>query len=113
MLKNTLYRFLELTQGSWRNAVYLECTACAFGKTQCGPFLLTTDAGGTPMLYPVEQLQRETGQTVDKTECAAVLSADAFARLFHQWLLWNVTDSGKCCVLQLLEHSPVNQANHP
>ena len=41
--KSVLYFFLSLTRGSWRNAFYLECPVCPYGKDKCGGYLLTTD----------------------------------------------------------------------
>ena len=40
----TLYQFLQSTQGSWRNAFYVDCIECPYGRTDCGGHLLTADA---------------------------------------------------------------------
>ena len=46
--KSVLYFFLSMTRGSWRNAFYLECPVCPYGKDSCGGYLLTTDTEGAP-----------------------------------------------------------------
>ena len=97
----SLYRFLNLVDGSWRNAVYVECGACPYGQTLCGSWLLAVDYGGTPVLYAVEAFHCQTGEWIDKTECAAVLRRDAFERLYKRWLLWHLSDPYCCPIREL------------
>lgn len=99
--KSVLYFFLSLTRGSWRNAFYLECPVCPYGKDSCGGYLLTTDTEGAPVIFPVTYFEKITGEKVDKNECAAVITKEAFESLFNRWLLWNVSNSKSCGVLQI------------
>lgn len=92
----SLYRFLNLVDGSWRNAVYIECRTCPYGQPQCGDHLLAIDHDGTPILYPVLHFIMETGELVDKGECAATLSRQQFEVLFRRWLVWNLLRSYDC-----------------
>ena len=71
----TLYQFLQSTQGSWRNAFYVDCIECPYGRTDCGGHLLTADA---------------------------IIAKEAFEKLFHSWLVWNVTDPNTCSILQTI-----------
>ena len=110
----TLYQFLQSTQGSWRNAFYVDCIECPYGRTDCGGHLLsappagnrrhllTADAEGTPLLLPVLLFEKMTGDKVDKFECAAIIAKEAFEKLFHSWLVWNVTDPNTCSILQAI-----------
>ena len=98
----TLYRFLSLTQGVWKNAVYVGCAHCPYSGTGCGGHLLTTDAEGAPLLLPVLLFEKMTGDKVDKFECAAIIAKEAFEKLFHSWLVWNVTDPNTCSILQAI-----------
>lgn len=43
-----------------------------------------------------------TGDKVDKFECAAIIAKEAFEKLFHSWLVWNVTDPNTCSILQAI-----------
>lgn len=47
----TLYQFLQSTQGSWRNAFYVDCIECPYGRTDCRGHLLTANAEGAPLLF--------------------------------------------------------------
>ena len=90
----TLYQFLQSTQGSWRNAFYVDCIECPYGRTDCRGHLLTANAEGAPLLLPILLFEKMTG---DK---------EAFEKLFHSWLVWNVTDPNTCSILQVI---PENQ----
>ena len=61
---------------------------------------------GTPLLFPVLLFEKMTGDKVDKFECAAIIAKEAFEKLFHSWLVWNVTDPNTCSILQVI---PENQ----
>jgi hypothetical protein len=97
----SLYRFLNLVDGSWRNAVYVECTSCPFGQASCTGWLLAVSSDGTPILYDTELFCRQTGQRADKTECIAVISRQAFERLYKRWLLWNLSDPHRFPIREL------------
>lgn len=75
---------------------------CPYGRTDCGGHLLTADAEGTPLLLPVLLFEKMTGDKVDKFECAAIIAKEAFEKLFHSWLVWNVTDPNTCSILQAI-----------
>lgn len=100
--KSPLYPFLSLTRGSWRNAFYIECNTCPYGNGNCNGYFLTTDTEGAPLLLPVSYFEKATGEKVDKTECAAIISKEAFESLFNRWLVWNVNNPKACSILQLI-----------
>ena len=102
----TLYQILQSTQGSWRNAFYVDCIECPYGRTDCRGHLLTANAEGAPLLLPILLFEKMTGDKVDKFECAAIIAKEAFEKLFHSWLVWNVTDPNTCSILQVI---PENQ----
>lgn len=95
-----LYVLMSLLRGNWRNAFYVECKNCPFGQN-CGGFLLTTEPEGSPILYSVSEFEKQTGETVDKTECVAVIDRTAFESLFDRWIVWNVSDKNSCSVRQI------------
>ncbi len=100
--KDPLYHFLTLTQGSWRNAAYISCADCPYGQKQHPGYLLKTDADGSPVIYPVDLFEQKTGDRIDPKECMAILSVATVENLFHQWLLWNVSDPSVCWIPQIL-----------
>ena len=77
-----------------------------YGRTDCRGHLLTANAEGAPLLLPILLFEKMTGDKVDKFECAAIIAKEAFEKLFHSWLVWNVTDPNTCSILQVI---PENQ----
>ena len=97
-----LYQFFSLIRGSWRNAFYIECKSCPYGNSNCKGYLLTTDTEGTPLILSAENFEKTTGEKIDKFECAAIISREAFESLFNRWLVWNINDTKACSILQLI-----------
>lgn len=81
-----LYRFLKLTAGNYRNAIYLDC---------CDGFLLTADYDAKPVLFPVAKFFKLTGEYPQKDEMCGTMSRQAFENMYRGWLLWN-TDQNEC-----------------
>ena len=77
-----LYSFLRAVRGNWRNAMWIECKFCFYGKPVCSDHLLTMDQDGRPILFPVSQFQHLTGETLDKEECIAALDCLDFEKLY-------------------------------
>lgn len=105
-----LYQFLSVVKGSWRNAFYIECSGCPHGKSDCGSHFLTVDSNGKPVIFSVRWFEEATGESVDKTECAAVISREAFESLYDRWMIWNISNPKKCSILLFLSdadsHTP-------
>lgn len=107
----SLYRFLNLTDGSWRNAVYIECGTCPYDKRDCGDHLLAIDHDGTPLLYSVRRFFQETSEHIDKTECTSIVNRSSFEQLYRHWLIWNLPKS-YCCHIQQLSQQPELEAQN-
>lgn len=105
MDRSFLYRFLNLVDGNWRNAVYLECGACPFNLQCNNDYLLTVDYNGTPILYSVCHFQKETGEHVEKAECAAILHRNVFEQLYSKWFLWYFPRHYRCHIHRLTHPS--------
>lgn len=105
MARSFLYRFLNLVDGTWRNAVYLECGVCPFGLQCSSDYLLTVDYDGTPLLYSVCQFQKESGESVDKAECISVMSRSVFEQLYSKWFLWYLPQAYRCHIHPLTHPS--------
>lgn len=103
--KPKLYSFLSLTRGSWRNAFFIECTSCPYGNLGCKGHLMTTDTDGTPLLVSVPSFERISNEKIDKIECASVITKEAFESLFNRWLVWNITNTKDCSIMQLVRRS--------
>lgn len=65
MIDHTFYRFLSACQGNWRNSVYI--------STDGPGYLLSANRDGRPIVMPVEQFQRLTGEIIDPPSAAASL----------------------------------------
>lgn len=97
-----IYPFLEAVRGNWRNAVFLDCTSCPYGRTEeCKGHLVTADAEGKLIVMPVFLFQRWTGQQVEKEECMGILEQEAFVRAFPLYLEWHTVSDETCLLLQL------------
>lgn len=88
-----LYRFLRLTAGNYRNAIYVDCG--------CG-FLMVADQDAKPVLFPVRKFCELTGEYPQKDEMCGVMSRQAFENMYRGWLLWN-TDGPECPVRSMYE----------
>mgnify|MGYP000074122833 CR=1 FL=1 len=100
-----LYRFLNACEGNWRNAVFIECTACPYSAPLCSGHLLTADLTGHPLLFSTEKFKELTGELVSKDECVGILSRYAFEKLYSRLLLWKTETQQQCSILQLIQHS--------
>lgn len=88
-----LYRFLRLTAGNYRNAIYVDCG--------CG-FLMVADQDAKPVLFSVRKFCELTGEYPQKDEMCGVMSRQAFENMYRGWLLWN-TDGTECPVRSMYE----------
>ena len=92
---HSIYRFLKLTAGNWRNSLYVRC--------RCGvEYMLTADEDGKPVLFPIELFYELTGEYPQKDEMCGVISRQAFENMYRGWLLWN-TDGTECPVHSMYE----------
>lgn len=99
-----LYRFLQAAAGNWRNAIFIECENCTRSCVNpCPGFLLVSGADGAPILLTAEWFREQTGEQVDKDECAAVLSRAAFESACSLWLKWRADDATRCALLQVTD----------
>jgi hypothetical protein len=101
-----LHSFLIAAKGNWRNAVFIKCGKCSYGrKSLCSGFLMIPDAAGQPVVIPAGAVRVMTGVAVDKTECRVVLDRQAFETLYASWLEWNVPSPGECTLSQLVSQN--------
>lgn len=97
-----LYRFLQAAAGNWRNAIFIECENCSCSRVSpCSGFLLVSGADGVPILLAAEWFRKQTGEQVEKDECAAVISRAAFESAYSLWLKWQADDAMQCALLQV------------
>ena len=90
-----LCRFMEYTSGSWRNAIYIDCGDCPHSAPTCSGYLLTADASGKPVLFPISRLQELTNEEILKDEC----------QLYSKLLLWETDASEPCGIRQIFSSS--------
>lgn len=97
-----LYRFLRAAAGNWRNAIFIACGDCSCGSAGlCAGFLLAAGADGVLILLSADWFQKQTGEQIDRDECAAVLTREAFESACSLWLKWQVDDPAQCPLMQL------------
>ena len=96
---HTLYRFLKLTAGNYRNSAYVRCKDGI-------EYMLVTDEDAKPLLFPINLFYELTGEYPQRDEMSYELTQDAFETLYRSWILWN-TDKEECpiCSLQVSEVS--------
>ena len=95
-------RFLELTEGNWRNSFYIECSACLYDRPEpCGDFLFVPDESGYPFLYPVPFASAQFG-FIDWSDCLGRMSNFMFRELYHRWLNTRTLDKNCCPFLKII-----------
>ena len=88
-----LYRFLKMSAGNYRNAIYVE--------SGCG-FLMIGDQDAKPILFPIRKFHELTGEYPQKDEMCGAMSREAFESMYRSWLLWN-TDKSDCPVCSMYQ----------
>ena len=88
-----LYRFLKLTAGNYRNAIYVKCGI---------DYLMTADRDANPVLFPAQKFYELTGEYPQKDEMCGAMSREAFESMYRSWLLWN-TDKSDCPVCSMYQ----------
>ena len=53
------------------------------------------------MLLSAEDIQRLSGETVDSSECIAILSQRAFDAAFSKYIEWHTPEPSACALRQL------------
>lgn len=106
-----MYSFMRATQGDWRNAVYIACSSCPYSELGCGGHLLAANADGVPILFPLHLFEELTDETIDKDECAGVLTLQAFESLYHMWLIWNTKTNDSCSIMQVLQNTTLSDVH--
>ena len=99
--------FLSAVEGTWRNALYIDCRKpdCPHSHA-CSGVLFAADEDGAPILFPGEEFQRQSGQRIDKFECQGTLERTAFEAAFHCFINWHTETDGGCALRQLLAAQP-------
>ena len=101
-----IFSFLNAAKGNWRNAIFIECSECSYGKQKpCSGFLLVPDADGQPVILSADVIQKMTGIAPDKEECQAVLSRQKFQDIYSLWLDWNVSSPNECAIMQVINRN--------
>ncbi len=96
-----LCALLRASGGNWRNAVWIECDFCPYGRTLCTGYLLTIDRDGNPITFSADRFRQLTEEAPQKEECVAVLKRSAFETLYSVWLTWKIDNPWECSLLQL------------
>lgn len=96
-----LYKFLKLTAGNYRNALYVKCED---GKE----YMFVADAETRPLLFSFNLFYTLTGEYPQKNDMCGNLSAYAFKSIYREWLLWN-SEEGECPVCSMYKKSEVSQ----
>jgi len=86
----TVFSFMQATQGSWRNSIYVT-------DNNDGDFLCSISLDGAPVSMLVTELAQISNESIEKEECLCSLNKEGFDTLFHRWLLWNSTATQKGC----------------
>lgn len=98
----TIAAFFEATEGNYRNAIYISCSCHYQKESGCGDFLFVAGFDCKPILLPLVDAENFLGCTIDKSDCAAILSSTAFIRIYNKWIELATTSSGDCPLQQLL-----------
>ncbi len=79
----TIHRFLILTEGNWRNSIYIECKTCKYEPYEgCGDYLCVPDENGAPVLLPVSDAKVLFTKYIDPSECLLWISHNRFLEIY-------------------------------
>lgn len=108
-------RFLQATGCNWRSSVYLECRECEHRTSHhCHDLLCAFDERAEPVFMPLHDAEFYWDQTIDKSECLAVMPTSVFKELYGQWLLRHVQDPYKCFISDLrISYEPKSENAFP
>jgi len=82
-----IHKFLNLTEGNWRNSIYIECKQCKYEAHEgCGDYLCVPDENGTPVLLPVSDCEILFARYIDPSECLLWISHYRFFEIFKAWI---------------------------
>ena len=99
--------FLSAVDGDWKNAIYIDChTQACPQHAFCGGVLFAADEDGSPILLPVSDFRRMTGEPVEKAACHGQLDRAAFEAAFRCFINWRTESDGNCALCQLLAVQP-------
>ena len=93
----TIHRFLTLTEGNWRNSIYIECKTCKYEPHEgCGDYLCVPDENGAPVLLPVSDAKVLFTKYIDPSECLLWISHNRFLAIYRAWDRRHCAEQDKC-----------------
>lgn len=83
----TIHKFLNLTEGNWRNSIYIECKPCKYEPHEgCGDYLCVPDENGAPVMLPICDCKILFSRYIDPSECLLWISHLRFQDLYSAWI---------------------------
>ncbi len=93
----TINRFLNLTEGNWRNSIYIECKKCKYEPHEgCGDYLCVPDETGELVLLPICDCMILFTRYIDPSECLLWISHYRFREIYKAWWEKHSTGLDEC-----------------
>lgn len=93
----TIHKFLNLTEGNWRNSIYIECEQCKYEPHEsCRDYLCTFDEHGTPVMLPICDCEVLFARYIDPSECLLWVSQLRFKEIYSAWVKMRQSASDQC-----------------
>ena len=93
----TIHKFLNLTEGNWRNSIYIECKQCKYQPHEgCGDYLCVPDENGTPVMLPICDCKILFSRYIDPSECLLWISHLRFEDVYAAWIKARQSDPDRC-----------------
>ena len=93
----TIHKFLNLTEGNWRNSIYIECKQCKYQPHEgCGDYLCVPDENGTPVMLPIFDCKILFSSYIDPSECLLWVSHLRFEDVYAAWIKARQSDPDRC-----------------
>lgn len=103
--------FWDVTDGNWRNTVYITCRHCPYEKSNLcmdtQDMLCVPAEDGTPLLFPVSLAESLYDCRIDKSECLCNISNLRFQALFHRHIAQCNASESHCPLLSIYENKKV------
>lgn len=92
-----LKHFYQVSDGNWKNAIYLFCDSCPLLSEQaCKNLLCVFDIESKPVIIPVIDAESLWDETIDKSNCISVMGTQVFMKLHWKWFLENMENPFDC-----------------
>jgi hypothetical protein len=77
--------FVRITEGNWRNAIYVNKEGSKFGDAQYYDLLFVVDEGGEPLCIPVPVARQLFNATIAASLCKSTIHGSTYEAIYAKY----------------------------